>query len=193
MISAVADAVEHAAERPGIRPERSHPLMILEPGDERQIERRVGLDQQLTDRARPGTDRRRDIEKPEPRLDAFRAGKALADDLIAGAHREDHRAAGVGPVDRAARAELASGQCLRTIFAPTEQVQISRLGNRRRIATVDALDGDAAPPQSVFEHDAIAAVAVRAEQLGQHDGDPYRRFAGHRATPNARRTSRNAV
>src|SRR4030095_12028281 len=95
----VSYTLHDTTERPGVTPESGHPLMILEPRDERQIEGRVGLDQQFTDRAWPGTDRRRDMEKPEPRLDSFRAGKGLADDLITGAYGEDHRTASVSPVD----------------------------------------------------------------------------------------------
>ena len=101
--------------------------MILEPRDERQIKRRIGFDQQLTDRAPTGAHHRSDVEERETGLYTFGPRERLAHDLVAGTHCEDHRTSRVRPVHCSAGPELSGRECLRAIFTTAEQVEVGGL------------------------------------------------------------------
>ena len=160
--------------------------MVLEPGQQRQVER-GRLDHELTDLTSALWSRAA-LDEPEPRLlRAVVAGEGLAEDLKSGAHCEHDRTVG----HRARETELdetSSCERLRRILAATEHIEITVA--RQRVLDTDAHDvrGQSPPPQPLGEDDCVAAVAIRAEELGEHERD-----ARHSSRPNERTASANAV
>ena len=75
---------------------------------------------------------------------------------------------------RARRAHPVGRHDLRVVLAATEQVDVERVGDRCARRNLEVLRVDPAAPTSLDEHDRVAAVAVRAEQLGIHEPDAHR-------------------
>ncbi|GAB3624026.1 hypothetical protein GCM10027418_21100 [Mariniluteicoccus endophyticus] len=88
----------------------------------------------------------------------------MAEDLVAGAHGEDHRAAVGGTVEAAVFGELADGRRLGAVLASAEQEDVSRVG--QRLAGLDGRQGgvDAAPQGPLEQNLRVALIAVDAEQ-----------------------------
>ncbi len=147
--------------------------MVLEAGERRERQARIRLHHDLADDAvGPGVGGHVDESEPVEPLTVARF-VAVADELEAGAHREDHRAAGSGPLDRGAGRPHPGGRHhLRVVLPATEQVDVERLGNRGAGRDLDQLGVDPAPAAPLDEDDRVAAVAVGPEQLGVHEPDP---------------------
>ena len=94
-----------------------------------------------------------------------------ADELESGAHREQHRAALDGVVQRARAAERVERGELRRVLAAAEQVDVGVAGDRVGDADLDHARRDAAAFEAAREHERVAAVAVGAEQLREHERD----------------------
>src|SRR5262249_29375919 len=107
-----------------------------------------------------------DVEDPQTfhRL-ALSAAEHRADQLIAGANGEDHRAAGDRRVQPPAGPRPLGGEPLPTILAAAEEVDVALARHRLVGVHLDRLDVQPAQPGPAGEHDQVAPVAVRAEQV----------------------------
>ena len=96
----VAPTGEHPAQSPFAGTECGTAAVVLEAGERRERQARIRLDHDLADDAiGAGAGGHVDQSEPVEPL-AIARFVAVTDELEAGAHREDHRAAGSGLLDR---------------------------------------------------------------------------------------------
>ena len=88
-----------------------------------------------------------------------------ADQLVAGADREHHRALGRRGGQPPVGAQPAGGQHLRQVLAAAQQVDVTLPGHRLVGVDLDGLDPDAAQPGPPLQDQQVAAVTVGAEQV----------------------------
>ena len=74
--------------------------------------------------------------------------------------------------------QMPGGQPLGVILGAAEGVEVQGVRNRLRQGDLDDLGGNSPQPQTLLQHDGVAAVAVGAHHVGQHQADPHR--PGHR-------------
>ena len=86
---------------------------------------------------------------------------------------------------------MPGGQPLRVVLRAAQRVQVQRFRHRIGQRHLDDLGGDAAQPQPLAQHHGVAAVAVGAHHVGQHQPDPHCVSQPWRA--NFRCSCRNAV
>ena len=90
----------------------------------------------------------------------------VAEDLVAGAHREDDRAVGHRPVQPAVPAQPLGRQPLRPVLAAADQIDVA--GGGDLLVGADVQPGDVQPalPRPALHHQRVALVAVGAQQVG---------------------------
>ena len=84
------------------------------------------------------------------------------------------------PLDGALQAGVsisAGGQPLGGVLGAAERVEVERIGHRVGQRDLDDLGPNPAHPQPLSQHDRVAAVAVGAHHVGQHQPDPHGRLA----------------
>src|SRR2546430_753066 len=141
----VADTGDHGGQRLRPRPAPGHALVVLEAGEPAGAERGIDVRDDLTNApllAPPAAD----VEEPEPghRL-AFHTAELGPDDLVAGADREYHRAAGRGRGQPSARRQPARGQDLRQVLTAPEQGDVPVRGYPLVGIDLRHLDSEAPP------------------------------------------------
>ena len=72
--------------------------------------------------------------------------------------------------------QVPGGQPLRVVLRAAQRVQVQRLRHRVGQRDLDDLGADAAQQQPLAQHHGVAAVAVGAHHVGQHQPDPHRGF-----------------
>ena len=89
--------------------------------------------------------------------------------------------------------QMPGREALRRILGAAEGVDVERVGHRIVQGDLDDLGVVAAHPQALAQDQRVAAVAVGAHDIGQHQSDPDGRL--RHAAPFAMRVfrSRNAV
>jgi hypothetical protein len=163
---AVADgAVEHRGQRLHAGATPGDALMVLEAGEPLNPEFGIDVSGDLA-HAAPVAATAADVDYPEAghRL-ALHPAELGADDLVAGAHREQDGAAADGLGQSAVSAQAARGQDLRQVLTAAHQVDVTV--GRYPLVGVDLsdLDTDAAQSGAAGEHEQVPPVAVGAEQV----------------------------
>ena len=169
---AVSDAGEHGGQRLDLGAAHGGALMVLETGEALDAQRGIDVGGYLADPS-PLPPAAAEVEQPEPRDRlALRPAELRPDDLVAGADREDHRPAASGGRQATARPQPTGGEDLRQVFSAPEQIDVAV--HRDPLIGIDLgyLDGDAPQPGPASQHEEVAAVAVRAEQVGVDPDEP---------------------
>ena len=137
-------------------PHRVTPWWFSKPVSPARAERGIDVRDDLAD-APPLPPPAANVEQPEPgdRL-AFHAAEPGPDDLVAGADREDHRAAGRGRGQPSARHQAARGQDLRQVLTAAEQVDVPVDGHPLVGVDLGDLDSEAAQPGPPGEYEQVA-------------------------------------
>ena len=76
--------------------------------------------------------------------------------------------------------QMLGRQPLRVVLRAAECVEIQRRRHRVRQRDLDDLGVNTSQPQPLPQHHRVAAVAVRAHHVGQHQPDPHRRLSHDR-------------
>jgi hypothetical protein len=147
--------------------------VVFEPAQRRQAQPGVDLAGELADRpglAPVGVQ----VEQLQPRGGGVLGHERAAKQLVAGAHGEDHRATGDGAVQPAVGYEAVRGEGLRTVLAAAEEIDVGRAGEGVVGTDLGGLHVEAAQPGSAGEHQQVAPVAVRRQQVGVDPHDAQR-------------------
>jgi hypothetical protein len=154
--------------------------VVLEAGQGGQPEPRVDVAGQLADRpgrAAVGLQ----VEQLQPGALGALGEEGAAEQLVAGAHGEDHRA----PVDRPVQAAVGDqplrGQRLRAVLPAAEQVDVGRLGQPLVGAHLERLVPEAAQRRPPGEDEQVAPIAVGGQQVRVDPDDPQ--VSRHGPTP----------
>ena len=166
----VAVTLEDAAERRGARSEPRAAAVVLEA---RQHARRgrvqLHLDRDVADQPRAVLADGLEVDQPDAGQGLVAERVAVAEQLVAAADAEQHRAAGRGGVQRVAldRGEVARAQRLVTVLAAAEVEEVVRVGVDL-VAEPGAreLEADPAPGAAALEQQQVAAARVDVHQVG---------------------------
>ena len=170
--------VDHGAQRGGAGAEGGDAVVVLEPGELPDAGNRAGGGD-LADRAAPAGGGG-DVQDAEPGMvPAGAVPHGVAEDLQAGAHRQDPGAGVQGVMQVPVAAQPVGGEQLRGVLAAAEQVHIAPGGWGGVRGDGEDLGGDAAPAGPGGEHGGVAGVGVGAEHVREQQPDPDRRRAGH--------------
>jgi hypothetical protein len=176
-------------------------LVVLEPGQRGQPQLRVDVPQYVAHAPGALTAYRDHVEQAEAGLALTEVvDELVAEDLVAGADREDDRAVAHRPVQTAVPAQPLGGQPLRTVLAAADQVDVAGGRDRLVAAHVEPRHVQAALPRPALHDEDVALVAVGAEQVRVDPHDPQLVVAHYQVPwgvvgqlPTRRRRSWNAV
>jgi len=165
-IVGIADADLHASERRGLRTEGGEAAVVLEPGHQRLGAVRLRpVTEDLPDSAF-ATAASGDVQQTEAldNIIVLTDGERVADDLVAGTHREQDGAALDGVEDVPVGPEALHSRHLGRVLAAAQKVD--RAGGRNGVTGLHLGQGriDTAPCQPLAQHHGVAAVAVDAQQ-----------------------------
>src|SRR5215469_5208073 len=169
-------------------------LVVLESSQRGHTQLRVDIGHELAD-SPPLAPAAADVQQAETadRL-SLHSPELVADDLVAGAHGEDHAAEASGSRKAAVCAKPVRGEYLREVLTPAEQVDVTLSGDRLVCVDPRRFHVDAAQPRPPLQDEQVAPVTVRAEQIRVYPHQPEAAGAARGGTrrPGYRRGGRDS-